>query len=49
MSVHVSGVVSFPYERARTHVALEGLCASTGVRPVVLLQIPFGAELLITN
>lgn len=46
MSVHVSRVVGLAHERTRTHVALERFCAAIGVRPVVLLQIPFCAELL---
>lgn len=39
-------VVGLANKRTGTHIALERLCASIGMSPMVLLEVPFCAELL---
>lgn len=47
--VHVGYVVRFPDEPARAHVALERFQRRIRMGPLVLLQVPVGAEQLVAN
>jgi hypothetical protein len=48
MGIHMGCVIGFSHKCTRTDVALERLCATVGVCPMMLLQIPLCAELLTT-
>lgn len=40
MGIHVCCVVGLANKRTRTHIALERFCASIGMSPMVLLEVP---------
>jgi hypothetical protein len=49
MGIHVRRVIGLTHKSTWTDIALERFCASIGVRPVMLLQIPLCRELFVAN